>query len=307
MSLDVKIPQRKVIPHKEDYIFRSIHLFSIKTFELSLWILLPGIILLIPTKKPNAQNINSLTPKLHENGLCEIRTVKTDSFLYASFSNREYRWDVAALQKAIDIIHRTYPTKNLNLLLCHQGISVLETKLIPDTAFTGAKHKVNNSYKLIIEKPREATIQLLQTSQTKYQDKARFQLIIYPELYLKNTNMNRIYEIQANVAPALHSDLWRGFRFTAQIVFPLYSDPLYYKEKGIRPGFLTISQRFRLRNNYNFCITLGNFNMHRYGADIEMHKDIFEQKGSIHFRAGLTGKSQFYEGEWYRNQINTLT
>ena len=49
-------------------------------------------------------------------------------------------------------------------------------------------------------------------------------LVIYPELMLKNLVITQIYQVLFNLSPAIEISLWKGMKLTAQMVFPVYND-----------------------------------------------------------------------------------
>jgi hypothetical protein len=82
---------------------------------------------------------------------------------------------------------------------------------------------------------------------------------------------------------------------------------LGYEGDFIRPGFVTLSQEFRLPHQWFGRSTLGNFNANRYGADICIDHPFADNHWSAGFNAGLTGSSHFYDGQWVTGGLNTLT
>ena len=65
----------------------------------------------------------------------------------------------------------------------------------------------------------------------------------------------------------------------------------------MRPGYLTLSQRFRLPANVLAKATFGNFSMNRWGADLKLFKPVGRHFG-IYAEAGLTGISYLYFDGW---------
>ena len=49
-------------------------------------------------------------------------------------------------------------------------------------------------------------------------------VVIYPELSLKNLVITQIYQVLFNLAPAIEVSFWKGMRLTAQLEVPIYND-----------------------------------------------------------------------------------
>ena len=49
-------------------------------------------------------------------------------------------------------------------------------------------------------------------------------ITIYPELSLKNLVITQIYQVLFNLSPAIEVSFWKGMKFTAQMVIPVYND-----------------------------------------------------------------------------------
>jgi hypothetical protein len=133
----------------------------------------------------------------------------------------------------------------------------------------------------------------------------RFDLILYPQFKLQNRKLSRIYEIQLNLSPALQISLWQGMLFIGQIIFPIVND-LESEGDVIRPGFMVVSQQFRIQNTYG-KLSLGNFNSNRYGVDLRLNYRPFNKKYGFGFNAGLTGRSTFHDGTWERGELESFT
>ena len=71
-------------------------------------------------------------------------------------------------------------------------------------------------------------------------------VVVYPELYLKNLIITQIYQVLFNLSPAIEVSFWNGMKLTAQMVFPIYNDGYGPWAGKIHPGMVTLSQSFRL-------------------------------------------------------------
>lgn len=114
-------------------------------------------------------------------------------------------------------------------------------------------------------------------------------LVIYPELMLKNLVITQIYQVLFNLSPAIEISLWKGMKLTAQMVFPVYNDGYGTRLGKIHPGFLAAQQTVRLPYNIWTTLAVGAFNNERYGADLRVrHTLIWDERFSLEGRIGLT-------------------
>ena len=63
-------------------------------------------------------------------------------------------------------------------------------------------------------------------------------ITIYPELSLKNLVITQIYQVLFNLSPAIEVSFWKGMKFTAQMVIPVYNAGYASRYDKLHPGFL---------------------------------------------------------------------
>ena len=131
-------------------------------------------------------------------------------------------------------------------------------------------------------------------------------IVVYPELMFRNFIISKVYEIVLNVSPAIEVSLWKGMKFTGQVVFPIVND---YGERyrQIRPGFLTLSQTVRLPYNTFLTASFGTFNAFRWGVDVRVKHFFNDERFSVEARLGYTGKGYFEDWAFYHGKKWTLT
>ena len=114
--------------------------------------------------------------------------------------------------------------------------------------------------------------------------------MIYPQLSFKNLIITQIYQALFTLNPAIEVSFWKGMKFTGQIIVPVYNDGYGSLQDKVHPGFLTISQSFRLPYNIDGKVTLGYFNANRYGADLKLFRPFkSDERFSLEGRLGYTG------------------
>lgn len=134
----------------------------------------------------------------------------------------------------------------------------------------------------------------------------KFDIIVYPEISFRNIKLEKMYDWLINISPALEFSVWRGMKFTGQVVFPLVNQ---YGEqyKQVRPGYLNISQQLRIPYNWFAKITAGVFNQERWGLDLKVFHPFTNERFALKMRAGLTGSSSFWNWQWYYSVPKRLT
>lgn len=117
-------------------------------------------------------------------------------------------------------------------------------------------------------------------------------LVFYPELYLRNIKLEKIYDVMINLSPAVEVSLWRGMKFTGQLIFPILNQ--YGEEYSeIRPGYVTISQDIRFRGKWFVRGTAGLFNKGRWGFDVKAFHPLKNERFAVKMQLGLTGPYAF--------------
>jgi len=112
--------------------------------------------------------------------------------------------------------------------------------------------------------------------------------------------------VQLNLAPALEFSVWKGMNFTGQMIFPIINE-LGYEGGFVRPGYVTLSQEFRLPRQWFVKATAGNFSDTRYGIDLSLKHHLANERWNIELNAGLTGSSHFFDYKWTKSSMNTIT
>ena len=69
-------------------------------------------------------------------------------------------------------------------------------------------------------------------------------VVVYPELYLKNLIITQIYQVLFNLSPAIEVSFWNGMKLTAQMVFPIYNDGYGPWAGKIHPAWLPFPNLF---------------------------------------------------------------
>jgi hypothetical protein len=265
----------------------------------------------VNVKKTVAQiPVGEISDRLISYGFENIRAYSSGNTLIVSYENNLFRDKATALSKILDIL-TGYGYDSLNVVTLVNDQPVLVTKT--NTSFW-AKHQtkqwsdVEIAREIKISYQTDAVWKSIRDIVPGNSHTNKIDLVVYPQIAIMNVLLDQLYEVQFNIAPALEVALWRGMQFTGQILFPIYNDPHYGDEGAqIRTGFVTLAQNFRLPGATFGCLVAGKFNAGRYGADLALIRYLFKGKLSLSANAGYTGEYQYLDGNWFRNDLKTIT
>ena len=123
-------------------------------------------------------------------------------------------------------------------------------------------------------------------------------ILVYPEFSFRNSKLSVPYQVRLNMNPAIQVSLWRGAKATAQLVVPVVNQ-YGYKYDDVRPGFITLSQTFRLPYNVFVTGTVGFFNNNRAGADL--YAEFHPGKGKFWIDGRVSHTVWGEWGQWKSN------
>lgn len=246
-----------------------------------------------------AQSISQKMSKALVNaGYENVRISQTHNRMFISLEDNVYTWNISGIANVIDTLLKYSRNIPSSLVILDNGI--------PQFRIDIEKQHVNSVKNLSVSYNVKESWQVLKHITPLNPPENKIDVVAYPQFTLQNTLLTQIYEIQLNLAPAIEISLWQGMMFTGQVIFPLKND-LGYEGDFIRPGFVTLAQKFRVPHAWFGRVTIGNFNAGRYGADICIEHPFVNNCLSVGFNAGLTGSSHFYDGQWVTGDINTNT
>ena len=243
----------------------------------------------------------NLTQMLVSLGFENVHMIISKDTFKLAYENNIYRWDVKGLIVILDtMVNYVLPETHLEIVTLNDGIPIFETRIMA-CDWIGFRNGII-SKKELDDKIQESFLTDKSWKELKQVQKSnsnlfKFDFIIYPQIYIQNIYFDKIYEMQFNIAPALEFSLWKGNDITAQVILPVYNDhDLNVEGNYIRPGFITISQEFRLPGPFFSRVTLGKFNADRYGVDLWMTHPFRNPHWEASINVGITGRTYFYRG-----------
>jgi hypothetical protein len=256
------------------------------------------------------QQIRNLSEKLETLGFENVRVLQNGKDVAISMEDNIYRWNVAGIRVALDSIAScTRDSTFLSIYFLKKDIPQLVVK-VPALAWRNytsglvAASEISNVLQVVY--PNGNNWKTLKQISPLNRSTNKIDFVLYPQFAFQNTLITQLYEVQLNLAPALEVSLWKGMQFTGQVIFPIVNE-LGYEGDFIRPGFVTLSQDFRLAHQWLGRVTTGKFNAKRYGADVVIDHPLQNNRWKIGLNAGLTGISIFYDGQWFTGDLNTIT
>lgn len=219
--------------------------------------------------------------------------------------NSAYRFNGVGLGKAIDLIQKIgLPVnKSCRIIVLDNNIPQVSLYYHPI---------VGDSVPLVSRQDWEVSYDLgrawKKVRRVKRKNSSLFKvdIVVYPELKLKNLVITQIYQVLFNLNPAIEVSLWRGMKVMGQIIIPIYNEYGSSYEQ-VRQGYITLSQSLRLPHNIFLTATIGTFNNSRWGADLSAKYIFKDERFSLEGSLGYTGRSRFDDWRWKVSPMKRLT
>ena len=221
-------------------------------------------------------------------GMEEIRVAQTDSVCTIAYEDNIYRGTyrgLAAVIEALRSLPETEQAAAYELVVLDDRIPRLLLTLPRQTAALEVSYDTDEAMRRLKGKERRNKMA------------GRIDVVLYPELFLQNSWLDKLYGGAGNFSPAIRMDLWKGAVLTGQVVLPVYTNMTDFR-KYIRPGVITLRQEFRLPGGVLGRLTAGNFTDNRMGVDAALRYQPARGRWLVGANVGLTGSSTCYGGEW---------
>ncbi len=274
------------------------------------------------------QSPDLLARRLWDAGFENVRVQQKANVVLVALENNVYRWDIDAITTALDTIAAFSGTKKITLCLLKHDIPQIWAEITAglwEEFRKGGCSEIDLREQLKICREPVPGWDELKKCPAYNPGFYKTDIVPYPQLSIQNRLLTQLYEVQFNIAPAIEIVLWKGMMFTGQVIFPVRNDVeilnikenvdykernfLYTTDEGhhIRPGFVTLSQDFRLPKQWFGNISIGQFNAYKYGANFYLNHYFKDGRWSLSFNSGLTGKAHFIDNQWITGKIDNLT
>jgi hypothetical protein len=253
------------------------------------WIILITIILsLTSTVQALGQTGGEATTnELVNLGFENVRWTENDNERIYTIENNVYKANGVGIAKAIEIIQKMgIPTdKRCKVIVTNLDVPELSLTYQPtgkELTEEGVSEGWQTSYDI-------EGWNKIKRKKGKNSSRFKVDILIYPQLSYKNLIITQIYQALFTLNPAIEISLWQGMKLTGQIILPVYNDGYSIYQDKIHPGFITLSQRFRLPFNIKGKATIGYFNADRYGMDLMLFYPFKDERFSLEGRIGAVG------------------
>ena len=230
-------------------------------------------------------------------GMEEIRVAQTDSVCTIAYEDNIYRGTyrgLAAVIEALRSLPETEQATAYELVVLDDRMPRLLLTLPRQTAALEVSYDTDEA------------MRRLKGKESRNRMAGRIDVVLYPELFLQNSWLDKLYGVAVNFSPAIRMDLWKGAVLTGQVVLPVYTNMTDFR-KYIRPGVITLRQEFRLPGGVLGRLTAGNFTGNRMGVDAVLRYQSANGRWGVGANAGLTGSSTCYGGEWVVSKWKRVT
>ena len=231
------------------------------------------------------QEKRNAVEELVEHGFENVRWTENEDECIYTIENNVYKAEGVGISKAIDIIQKHgLPTdKRCKVIVTHLDVPELSLTYHPnrnDSTETDDKAGWQTSYEI------GQSWDSIKKEKAKNSSRFKVDILVYPQLSFKNMIITQIYQALFTLNPAVEVSLWPGMKFTGQLIVPVYNDGYGYLQDKVHPGFITLSQRFRLPFNIKGMATVGYFSADRYGADLQLFYPFRDERFSLEGRIG---------------------
>ena len=235
------------------------------------------------------QTGNETIEELISMGFENVRCTENENERIYTIENNVYKAQGFGLAKAIEIIQRQgLPSgKQCKVIVTHLEVPEMSLTYRPSTNNESLSTSGNTGWETSYDIDGWEEVR---KEKAKNSSRYKVDLLVYPQLSYKNLIITQIYQALFTLNPAVEVSFWPGMKFTGQMIVPIYNDGYGIYQDKVHPGFITLSQSFRLPYNIKGKATLGYFNADRYGADLMIFRPFkADERFSLEGRLGFVG------------------
>lgn len=252
----------------------------------------------------------SYTSLLRQMGMENIREVADPEGVYLCWEDPVYRGPVRGLAEILrtlavqeDLVQDTH------LVILENGLPQILVKVSAADWADYREERISWAdfvNRLLLTYETDDVMRRFSGTKTEHRSAGRVDFVVYPQLQLRNSWLDKIYGASVNIAPAVEMQLWKGASFTGQVIFPIWNN-MVGEMDYIRAGILTLRQEIRLPKRWMASLTVGNFTQQRIGADLQFTWRTANDRWLLGARGGLTGASVVQEGRWQVSRWERLS
>ena len=242
--------------------------------------------------------INSSLVKM---GLEDVVVTNKSDVLLIKFSDNVYRGSFRGAFEAFRILlDELHINKGIVIVLQEDRIPKIALKL--DNRQVNAYHNGLASLSILMSSANisydiDEYNAMFKGIKSKNNSAGKVDVVLYPQLSLNNSWLDKLYVVTFNIAPAIEVGLWKGASITGQAIFPVWTN-LSGESYNMRPGMVLFRQEYRFPKNVFMTFNIGNFNNNRMGADLSFRYTPVNNRWEAGINAGITGSSYFNKWKW---------
>jgi hypothetical protein len=222
-------------------------------------------------------------------GFENVRCAENENERIYTIENNVYKAQGVGIAKAIEIIQRQgLPSgKQCKVIVTHLEVPEMSLTYHPSNSNDSLSTNGNIGWETSYDVDGWKEVR---KEKAKNSSRYKVDILVYPQLSYKNLIITQIYQALFTLNPAVEVSFWPGMKFTGQLIVPIYNDGYSIYQDKVHPGFITLSQRFRLPYNIKGKATIGYFNADRYGVDLMFFRPFkADERFSLEGRLGYVG------------------
>jgi hypothetical protein len=248
-----------------------------------------------------AEQIDNVRNRLVLMGLEDVAVVEEAEDLYIGYSDHVYRGTVRGVFEVFCMLmEKSDIRKHIHIILLENRMPVVALRLPAEQIAAYRRQSISISQLMDavqIGRDTDGYDRIFRRVKRENRSAGKIELIVYPQISLNNSWMDKLYGVVFNLAPAVEVGLWKGASFTGQAIFPIWNN-MKGEMDYIRAGMLLFRQEYRLPKNLFMAFHIGNFNASRMGVDVSLKYIPNHDRWQAGMNVGLTGSSTFYLGKW---------
>lgn len=252
-------------------------------------------------KANSKSGISAVADSLVKIGLEDIRVNEEGDILRIAYEDKVYRGTYRGLAVVIDkLLGDESVTASVHLVVLKNHVPQIDVRM-PATAISDYRKGIIDWVEFVnclqISYDTDEDMRMLAEVPIINRSMGKVDIVLYPQISLNNSWLDKLYGVVLNIAPAVEVNLWRGASFTGQVIFPVWNN-MGGESDYIRPGMLVLRQELRFPHNLFASFSIGNFNADRMGVDVSLLYRLSNDRWAFGLNGGLTGSSTFYGGKW---------
>lgn len=234
-----------------------------------------------------------------------IAVVEDDREILITYENRLYRSELTALEHILQILSSISFENDpqvITLISQHRQMPLIKTTL-------HLHQKKGMLDSLDVSLHVDSEWETLKSARKVKISNYQFDILAHIWYNAALGNFDDALRDRINFVPQFNIVAWKGISFSGQLITTL-KDELKEKmqndfrnENDTRLGRFVLNYTTRLPHTTFLSTTIGYFNGHRYGLDMEAKKYFFEGRWSIGTKFGYTGYAAYIDDTWHYTNI----